>query len=505
MIIFQSKIAIKKIILILFSITLLISYSDYSIAQDKGRTEYKKKKQRIKKKHKVKKSKSIKKLAKKKSVIKNKIATNILNPDDDSMSGTLEWSIVINDDNGNIELPERFRTWWYVRLDGINKKAITTLHINGDGFPGKSVVLPVYSYDRINWHRLKPEELTIAGGENNLHYYTIQKRFDSSNTVWLARYYPYSVSRLNNFIKSIRKNPYTKVEEIGKSTRGRPMYMITITDFKVNDKNKKRIWIHARTHPSETGGSYFVEGLIKYLISDCNVHCDKADLSKLIFNIVPMVNIDGVANGNARVTPDSSYDLERMWFRKSNNYDLRDTCPPEVKAIHSAITRLIKKGPEFLIALNIHSKNAPPNWRPFIYSNFRRKNNHYGAEGDTLFKRQLNFAKIISNYYCGDTINVRNSEEIANDMNKKLYPEAWWWLNFKDKVMAATLETTSGYNGCFEAWVNYQDQMKLGEAVAKACYQYYKYYVSKEYFRYERPCEDIQELLKFHITGFTKK
>jgi len=492
---------IKRIALILFSLIILTSTTEYSLSQAKGKTEQKKRKTK-KANKKIKKSR--KKVAKK--TLQKKIATNILNPDDDSMSGTLEWSVVINDDNGNIELPERFRTWWYVRLDGINKNSLTTLHIKGDGFPGKTVVLPVYSYDRINWHRLKPEDIIEANGAHKIHNYTIRKKFDSSNTVWLARYYPYSVSRLNNFIKSIKKNPYVKVEKIGKSTRGKPMYMLTITDFKVSDKNKKRVWIHARTHPSETGGSYFVEGLIKYLISDCNVHCNKADLSKLIFNIVPMVNIDGVANGNARVTPDSSYDLERMWFRRTNNFDLKDTCPSEVKSLHSAIARLLKKGPEFIIALNIHSKNAPPNWRPFLYTNFRRENKHYGEQGDTLFKRQLNFAKLISSYYCGDTINVRSSEEIANDMSKKLYPEAWWWLNFKDKVMAVTLETTSGYDGCFEEWVNYRDNMKLGEAVAKACYQYYKYYVSKDYYRYERPCESIEELLKFYIReGQTRK
>ncbi len=500
----QYNAVLKKIILIVFSVTLLIVFSDYPLAQVKGKTELHKKNK--KKKYKKKNNKAKKKNVKiKNSGANNKIATNILNPDDDSMSGTLEWSVVINDDNGNINLPERFRTWWYVRLDGINKNSITSLRINGDGFPGKSVVLPVYSYDRINWHRLKPEDIVSATGEKKLYYYIIRKRFDSSNTVWLARYYPYSVSRLNNFIKKISKNPYVKVEKIGTSSRGRTINMLTITDFKVSNKNKKRIWIHARTHPSETGGSFFVEGLVKYLISNCNINCENSSLSKLIFNIVPMVNIDGVANGNARVTPDSSYDLERMWFRKDNNYDLRDTCPPEVKALHSAITKLIKKGPEFLIALNIHSKNAVSNWRPFLYSNFRRENKHYGSKGDTLFKRQLNFAKIISSYYCGDTINVRSSEEIANNMSKKLYPEAWWWLNFKDKVMAATLETTSGYNGCFEEWVNYKDQMKLGEAVAKSCYQYYKYYVSKKYYRYERPCENINELLKFHISGNTKK
>ena len=239
--------------------------------------------------------------------------------------------------------------------------------------------------------------------------------------------------------------------------------------------------------------------LINYLISECNNHCKDADLSKLIFNIVPMVNPDGVVLGNARVTPDDSYDLERMWLRDKDNYKLKKSCPPEVKALHTAITKLDRKGPEFIIALNLHSKNAPPNWKNFLYTNFKKEKKDYGEEGNSLFKKQLNFAKILSGYYCGDTINVRMSEESGKGMAKKHFPEMWWWLNFKDKVMAVTLETTSGYDGCFEEWVTYKDHEYLGEAIAKACNQYYKYYVSKEYYRYERPCEDIDELMKFYI------
>ena len=283
---------------------------------------------------------------------------------------------------------------------------------------------------------------------------------------------------------------------------GRDIKMITITNPKFDDKNKKRIWIHARTHPSETGSSFVIEGLINYLLSNCCEHCNGADLNKLIFNIVPMVNPDGVALGNARVSPDSSYDLERMWFRDKDNYNLQDTCPPEIKALHSAITKTIKTGPEYIIAINLHSKNAPPDWRSFLYSNFKFGDKNYSSQGDSLFKKQLSFAKLLSQYYCVDTIKVRTSEEALKSMEEKLFPEAWWWLNFKDKVMAVTLETTSGYDGCFEEWVTYKDHEYLGEALARACNQYYKHFISKEFFRYERPVENLDELIKFKIGNY---
>lgn len=429
-----------------------------------------------------------------------------ISEDEDSMSGIVEWQVVLRDDNGNLELPARYRTWWYLRLDGCNPNRESKLHIVGDGFQGGTIVLPVYSYDRKTWHRLRPENIERGAEEKGLYNYTVKKRFEAS-TVWLARYYPYPFSRLRKFLESKKESPYLKVEEIGKSAHGRPMLMATITDPNVPDENKKRVWIHARTHPSETPSSYIVEGLIEYLLSDCNINCKEADLSKLIFNIVPVLNVDGVVEGNARVTPDSSYDLERMWFReKDDPMRLRDTCPPEVKAVHSTISKLFKKGPDFFIALNLHSKNAPPDWMPFIYTNFHRKNKEYGAEGDTMFVRQLAFVKILNDLYpCGDSLRLRPSFERQVPMEKKVFPEVWWWMNFKDRVMAATFELTTGFDGCYEEWATREDHKKLGESLAKAVRKFYDYYVVKVWDRYDTPETDIEKLLNFYMGNRAKK
>ncbi|MDQ1267005.1 MAG: Peptidase protein, partial [Bacteroidota bacterium] len=327
--------------------------------------------------------------------------------------------------------------------------------------------------------------------------YKIVRKFDSS-TVWIARYYPYPYSRLKDLISKIYKDPYVKIDTIGLTPQGRNMFMVTITNPKTDDKNKKRIWLHARTHPSETPGSFAVEGLINYLLSECNKCCGNVDLKKLIFNIVPMVNIDGVAEGNARVTPDSSFDLERMWHRsQKNQFELADSAALEVKNIHGAIKKLIGSGIPFIAALNLHSKNAPHDWRPFIYSNFRRTLEAHGSEGDSLFLRHLSFAKIISSYYCGDTVFVRQSYDPALPMQKKPFPESWWWTNFKDSVLAATIELTTGYNGCYEEWVSWRDHIQFGEALAEALQIYYNFYIEKTWYRYDAPCTDLRELYKF--------
>lgn len=422
-------------------------------------------------------------------------------PDKESMSGKVEYRIVVCDDNYNEKLPPTFRTWWYARIDGADTNALSTIHIIGDGWRGRDIALPVYSYDRKTWHRFKPEDIDSLKSAGRFHNYSIIKRFDSASTFWLARYYPYPLSRLTALMKKYEKNQFVMVESIGKSRQGRPIPMFTITDPSAPENLKKRVWIHARTHPSETGSSFVAEGLIDLLLSDCNKTCKVADLRKLIFHVIPILNVDGVATGMARVTPDSSIDLERQWLRNPDNLSLQEQVAPEVKAVHNTITQLEQSGPEFIAALNLHSKNAPPEWRSFIYTNFKKPLEAHGAAGDSMFVKHLQFAKALTEAYCRDTIFVRVGYDPSVPMDKKPFPESWWWANFKNQVMALTLETTSGRDGCFEEWVTDRDHVFLGEALAEAIQNYYKVYIEQKWERWQTPVWDVKELLKFMKTG----
>lgn len=421
--------------------------------------------------------------------------------DKESLSGKVEFRIVVGDDNNNAKLPPAYRTWWYARIDGADTSAVTVIHIVGDGWKGREIALPVYSYDRNNWHRFKPEEIDSLKPAGKFHNYSIFKKFDSSATVWIARYYPYPLSRLGELIKRYKMNPLVKLESIGKTALGRSIPMFTVTDPNTDDKLKKRFWIHARTHPSETGSSFVAEGLLDFLASECNKACKTADLSKLIFHIVPIVNMDGVALGMARVTPDSSIDLERQWLREADNISLQKSAAVEVQALHSTITRLQLEGPEFIAAINIHSKNAPPDWRSFLYTNFRKPLEAHGSEGDSMFVKHLQFAKSLTEAYCRDTVFVRLSYDPSVPMDKKPFPESWWWANFKNGVMAVTLETTSGRDGCFNEWVTERDHIYLGEALAEAAQNYYKTYIERKWERWQAPVWDLKELMKFFKTG----
>lgn len=55
---------------------------------------------------------------------------------------------------------------------------------------------------------------------------------------------------------------------IGKSNVNREHWELTITDPGIRDENKQKIFWHTREHGYETFGSYAMEGLIEYLLSD---------------------------------------------------------------------------------------------------------------------------------------------------------------------------------------------------------------------------------------------
>lgn len=95
---------------------------------------------------------------------------------------------------------------------------------------------------------------------------------------------------------------------------GVPIYMLTITGRGQRDSVKiskrKIIVIQSRIHAGETHSSFIISKLFKDLISGD----PKNDyiLNSFIFNLIPMINVDGVIVGNARSSL-VGLDLNRRW------------------------------------------------------------------------------------------------------------------------------------------------------------------------------------------------
>lgn len=116
----------------------------------------------------------------------------------------------------------------------------------------------------------------------------------------------------------------------------------------------------ARQHPGETQGSFFIEGVIDFLMENGEMDYLKKNFD---FYIFPMINVDGVYYGNYR-TNLSGTDLNRIW--RNPRKDLH----PEVYYIKKFLLNLNYNSPISLI-LDVHGHSKSLN--SFFYGNPPKK------------------------------------------------------------------------------------------------------------------------------------
>ena len=112
---------------------------------------------------------------------------------------------------------------------------------------------------------------------------------------------------------------------------------------------KKAIVISGRVHPGETVGSWMMRGVLNFLTDPDNVEAQMLR-KKFVFKIIPMLNPDGVVNGNYRSSL-AGCDLNRRW--KVPNKKLHPTiyyCKKMIKDLHQ------ERGVVFYCDLHGHSR-----------------------------------------------------------------------------------------------------------------------------------------------------
>ena len=125
---------------------------------------------------------------------------------------------------------------------------------------------------------------------------------------------PYTFTNLQNYLRvaELTKSQYLKREILCYSLIGTPCDLLTITGVGLG--KKKGVVLTGRVHPGESVSSWMMQGVIDFLLSE-----DKMAeylRRKFIFKIVPMVNPDGVIQGNYR-TSLAGYDLNRRYTSPS--------------------------------------------------------------------------------------------------------------------------------------------------------------------------------------------
>jgi hypothetical protein len=164
-----------------------------------------------------------------------------------------------------------------------------------------------------------------------------RQQFDQ-DSARIALTIPYTYSTLLADLDSLSESPYVEYEMIGPSVHGRDIPMVTISNPDFPDDDKRTVWITSRQHPMETPPSFMIKSMMKYVIGRGERGGEKL-LERLIFKLVPMINVDGVAEGYSRHNV-NGINLNRCWCSDST-YAGEE---PEVEAAHRAIDDWIYGG-----------------------------------------------------------------------------------------------------------------------------------------------------------------
>jgi len=375
-----------------------------------------------------------------------------------------QWELFLANDNDNPDLPDNWRNWFYVKMENMEVDSPTEIVLKNRGWP--FYYLPVYSYNQTDWYRFTEDEVS----QNEDLELIIKKQFENRE-VWIARFYPYTFTDLENYLSSIKHEPYVDIIVAGQSQEGKPVYVLKITDFESSSKHK--VIMHARTHPGETPPSFMLEGFIDFLLSGSPGVSEI--LSDFEFYIFPMQNVDGVIAGNYRTTPQTE-NLEVMWYYDTlNPQNLTDDAPQEVKIIHQFAKDLMNgEGEPVTMTLNLHASNSEPDVRPFFFPHFGPENLGYLPVEASLWGKQISLINNLTTYYGIDMIEPV-PEQGGSSFASKTYPESWWWVNYQDEVMAMTMEMTYGRAGYSPRWIEPDDLRQLGKDLALGIRDYYLY------------------------------
>jgi hypothetical protein len=244
----------------------------------------------------------------------------------------------------------------------------------------------------------------------------------------------YGFDSLRADLSRWRTNPFVHIDSIGATVQNRPIYMLTIEDTAATATPRKRVWIHARTHPNEVQGTRVTNQMISKLLGSSSF---ATTLRKgAVFNIVPMINPDGVELANLRENA-HNIDIESNWTAVPGE--------PEVQTLRRTFTTLMATPNPIRVALNMHS--AYGEVRYFVYHAAAGTTPAYAA----VEQRFIN--NVRKNFIGG--IQPYTYFVSWTSAPSLVYPESWFWANHGENVLALTYEDMNSANArAFDSTAN---------------------------------------------------
>lgn len=239
-------------------------------------------------------------------------------------SGNLSMAIKVSDNEYNLILQNDINTkghtqWFYFRTTNTYQGLKVRFNIinlgKKDSLYNEGMKVLIYSEidNMINpgWVRGGYDISYYCNGirrpGSSKLFYTMTFTYEfahSEDNVFFAYSFPYTYSDLMQDIQTLEDNPY--VSQIMSrrllcyTIAGNRCEYLTVTSQGTPEQVKKRkgVVISARAHPGESVGSWMMKGAIDFITGNSA----EAQLLRdhFIFKLIPMMNPDGVINGNYR-------------------------------------------------------------------------------------------------------------------------------------------------------------------------------------------------------------
>jgi hypothetical protein len=201
--------------------------------------------------------------------------------------GTVPFSTAMDRD-----LDRGWPNWWMFRLEGLRPGQ--PLQLNGNR---QSARLPVVSED---------------GGRTWRHFEIIKPVTVSGTEAIFAWYVPYLLANAEAFAaRQPELGDRLRVRELCRSEQGRPVHLFEIGAPLA--EGKPVLWIQARQHAWEVGGSWTAQGLMDWAVGESPEAARLRAAATLI--VVPLMDVDQVQLGNGG-KGQKPHDHNRDWSDK---------------------------------------------------------------------------------------------------------------------------------------------------------------------------------------------
>jgi len=198
--------------------------------------------------------------------------------------------------------PERgWVCWWYCKIVGIQAGETITLEVVGSGFTTPDQAF--FSLDNKDWTQTGP-------GERAKDRTTYKQKVDGKEA-WFAWGPPFVLRDAEELVGRLSKeSKHAKSFQLCKSKDGRTVPGLHVEQEGTTEDERLGIWVQARQHAWESGGSWVCRGFAEWLVSDDR----RAEMlrKRARITIIPIMDVDNVERG-AGGKDQKPHDHNRDW------------------------------------------------------------------------------------------------------------------------------------------------------------------------------------------------